>query len=290
MPAAVILTGASKANTSGGTFADSLSANAAPDSLTIPSTGDASKPAGHIVALWAIDSDSVAEFEMFSTRVDGFHDTQNGYKWACPAAALGGAATNAAFTVFKDGLKIPVYSADTITIKVTSTAADDVAVCFETLYPDLPGVGAAQLTTWDEVERLYDGSVGIRWSPTASGTPGAWGASRAITADDNRFQGQKWYALLGASVQTQVTALSFISNLWGGQRIGLPAGSLDLGSAGWFRERSVNLGLPLIPFFNQADAANILGFALDGEASTTPAVDLNLVRLSDKPQIMAGGY
>lgn len=43
--------------------------------------------------------------------------------------------------------------------------------------------------------------------------------------------------------------------------------------------------MPLIPFFNQADAANILGYAMDTEASTTPAIDLNLVRLTGKPAI-----
>lgn len=284
MPPAAILTAASKSNTSGGTFADSLTANTS-DSLTIPTyqTGR-----GRIVALWCIDSDSVAEFEMYSTRTEGFHDTVNGYRFACPAAALGGAATNAAFTTFRDDLEIPVFPADTITIKVTSTAGDDVAVVFETVYDDLPGVGAAQFTDWSTVQSLYDGSVGIRWSPTASGTAGAWGASRAITADDNRFQGLKWYALLGAVPQTQITAAGFISNLWGGQRIGLPLGSLDLNTSNWFVQRSKQHNMPLIPFFNQADAANILGYAMDAEASTTPAIDLNIVRLTGKPPVAGG--
>lgn len=284
MPPAEILTAASKANATGGTFADTLTANTS-DSLTIPTYG-AGK--ARIVALWSVDSDSSAEFEMFSTRTEGFHDTVNGYRFACPGTALGGAATNAAFTTFREDLEIPVFPADTITIKATSTAADDLAVCFETVYDDLPGVGAAQFTDWSTIQSLYDGSLGSLWGPTASGTPGAWGASRAITADDNRFQGLKWYALLGAVPRTQVTAVGFTSNLWGGQRIGMPLGSLDLNTSNWFVQRSKQHNMPLIPFFNQADAANILGFCLDGEASTTPAIDLNIVRLTGKPPVAGG--
>lgn len=274
MPPAAILTAASKANLSGGAFADSLSANSS-DSLTVPTFGGR----GRIIAMWAGNSDSVMEGEIFSTRTEGFHDTVNGFRWQCPAITPGGAANVAAHTVFKDNLEIPVYPADTWTIKVTGTASDDAAAVIFTLYDDLPGVGNAQFATWDQVQANYDGSAGMKWGPTASGTPGAWGSSRAITADDNRYQGLKYYALLGATVQTQVTALSFISNTWGGQRIGIPVGALDTDNSTWFVQLSQKHNLPLIPWFNQADAANVLGFCMDLEASTTPVCDLNLVRL-----------
>ena len=274
MPAAAILTAASKANLSGGAFADTLTVNSG-DSLTVPTFGGQ----GRIVALWGSDSDSVAEFEIYSTRTEGFHDTVNGFRWQCPAITPGGAGLVAAHTAFKDNLEIPVYPADTWTIKVSGTSGDDAAVAVLTLYDDLPGVGNAQFATWDQVQANYDGSVGMKWGPTAGGTIGAWGASRAITADDNRFQGLKYYALLGATVQTQVTALSFISNTWGGQRIGIPIGALDTDNSTWFVQLSQKHNRPLIPWFNQADAANVLGYCMDTEVSTTPVCDLNLVRL-----------
>jgi len=279
LPPAAILTAASKAGATGGTFADTLTVNAG-DSLTIPTYNPGK---ARIVAIWGGDSDSVAEFEMYSTRTEGFHDTVGGFRWASPLGLAGTAAVSGAFTAIADNVEIPVYPADTITIKATSTASDDLAVCFETLYDDLPGVGQAQFTDWSTVQSLYDGSVGIEWGPTCSGTAGAWGASRAITADDNRFQGLRWYALLGLTVRTPVTACGFISNLWGGQRVGLPAGAPNLNNSTWFVERSQKHNLPLIPFFNQADAANILGYAMDLEASTTPATVLNIVRLTGKP-------
>lgn len=278
MPPAAILTGASKANTTGGTFADSLTANSS-DSLTIPTFLSG---AGRIVAAWMGDSDSSAEFEVYSTRTEGFHDTVNGLRLAFPYFT-GTATTSSAITAFKDELEIPVYPGDTLTIKVTSTAADDVAFVYETVYDDLPGVGAAQFMTWSQVQSLYDGTMGLLWGPTASATAGAWGASRAITADDNRFQGLKWYALLGGVPRTPVVAASFVSNVWGGQRIGFPSGGLDLNTSDWFVQRSQRHGLPLIPFFNQADAANVLGYVMDTEASTTPAYDLIVCRLKSQP-------
>lgn len=280
MAAAVILVGASKANLAGGTFADSLTANSG-DSLTIPTTPSG---VGHLVAMWAIDSDSVMDGEIYSTRVESFGDTTAGYRWGTPAVGLGGAATNAAFTVFKDNIRVPVYSGDTLTISVTGTAADDVAWCGLFMYDDLPGIGSApQFTTWSEVERLRKSNRGFQLNAVASGTPGAWGAARAITADDNRYSANTYYALLGVTARTQVTAVSFISNVWGGQRVGLPLGSLDLNNSEWFAQQSQKWNLPLIPYFGQADAANISCYVMDGEASTSPHLALNLVELNGKP-------
>src|ERR1035437_9379299 len=129
MPPAAILTAASKAAASGGTFADTLVVNAG-DSLTIPTYNPGK---ARIVAIWGGDSDAVAEFEMYSTRTEGFHDTVGGFRWASPLGLAGTAAVTGAFTAIADNIEIPVFPADTITIKATCTASDDVAVCYETL-------------------------------------------------------------------------------------------------------------------------------------------------------------
>lgn len=280
MADAVILVGASKSNTTGGTMADSLSANSG-DSLTIPTTPSG---IGTLFAMWAIDSDSVMEGEIYGTRVESFGDTQTGYKWETPALALGGAATNAAFTIFKKNIQVPVYSGDTLTINVTTTAADDAAWVGLFRYTDLPGIGEnSQFTDWGTVQSLRKSNRGFALAAVASATPGSWGAARAVTADDNRFSANTYYALLGVTVRTQVTAVSFISNVWGGQRIGLPAGSLDMNTSEWFAQLSEDQGLPLIPYFAQADAANISCYVMDAEANTSPHIALNLVELKGQP-------
>lgn len=279
MPPVAVLTTASKANLTGGTFADSLTANSG-DSLTVNSfTNGGAK----VVAGWGIDSDSVMEGELYYTRPESTHDTQNGFRFEIPAVSLGGAATNAAFNIFGSGIEIPVFVNDTATIKVSGTAADDAVVSFLTLYDDLPGAGPAQFTTWDRVQALRKSNVGINLQAVASATPGAYGASRAITTDDNRFHANTYYALLGWTVQTQVTTISFVGPPWGGQRIGGPAGAPYLNSSTWFKDLSAAHGLPLIPYFNQADAANIFCYVADGEASTSPKIDLNLVELTQAP-------
>jgi hypothetical protein len=152
-----------------------------------------------------------------------------------------------------------------------------------TLYTDLPGVGAAQFTDMATVNSLRKSNFGFQQLPVASGTAGAWGAARALTADDNRFSAGTYYALLGCTVRTQVTSISLISTLWGGQRIGLPVGALDLNSSEWFADLSMNLNMPLIPYFGQADAANINVYVQDAATSTSPHVSWNVVELTGQP-------
>lgn len=281
MPHAIVLSSASKANTTGGTFADTLVANTG-DSLSVASylNGGA-----RIIEAWAIDSDSVAEGEWIYTRPDSTHDQQNGFRFEIPSIALGGAATNAAFNVLPGALEIPVFLNDAATIKVTTTAADDVLVSWVTEYDDLPGVGQAQFASWEQVKGLRKSNVGFNNLPVASATPGAYGADRAINADDTRYHANTYYAILGCTVQTQVTTIAMKGPAWGGQRIGLPAGSLFLNSNMWFVDQTIKRGHPYIPFFHSADVGNIIVNVADGEASTSPKVDWNCVELTGKPGV-----
>src|SRR6059036_2273155 len=88
MPRAVVLNTASKANTGGGTFADTLTANSG-DSLSIPNfvAGGA-----RILRMWGIDSDSIAELALTDSRVDSIHDPQFGIRFNIAALIPGGAA------------------------------------------------------------------------------------------------------------------------------------------------------------------------------------------------------
>ena len=281
MPHAIVLTTASKANTTGGTFADSLTANTG-DSLAVMSYASGG---ARIIEMWGIDSDSVAELEVIYTRPDSTHDQQNGFRAEIPAVALGGAATNAAFNILQGGLEIPVFLNDTGTFKVTTTAADDVVVSYLTEYDDLPGVGATQFASWDQVKALRKSNVGFVNTAQASGTPGAYGSTRAINADDTRYHANTYYAILGWTVRTQVTTIALQGPAWGGQVIGGPSGALWLNSNMWFVDQSLKRGKPMIPFFHSADVGNVLVKVADGEASTTPNIDFNMVELTSKPGV-----
>jgi len=279
MPRAVVLTTQSKLNITGGSWADTLSANSG-DSTTVVNydSGEA-----WIREAWAIDSDSVMEGRIIYTRPESTHDQSQGYRFMVPAVALGGAGTNAAFDILpgRDGIK--VFKSDTCTINVTGTANDDVLVSYVIEYDDMPGV-AAVFASWDQVQSMRVSDLGLRCDAVASATAGAYGTARSFTADDSgRLHANTWYALLGASVQTQVATISLLGADWGGQRIGFPAGALDLNSNQWFLDQSVKWGRPFIPCFNSNNAPGINVVVADDKASTSPKIDFRLVELSGKP-------
>lgn len=278
MPYALVLNTASKANLTGGAFADTLTANSG-DSLAVANYGDGG---ARVTEMWGIDSDSVAELQVIYTRPEATHDQQHGIRFEIPSLVPGGAAVVAAHNLLPGMIDVPVFKSDVALMQVTGTAADDVVVSWLTEYDDLPGA-AAQFASWDQIKAMRKSTVGINVIPVASATPGAYGATRAINADDDRFHADTWYAILGASVQTVVTTIGLIGPAWGGQRIGFPSGALDLRSDTWFLDQSIKRNRPLIPYFNANDKGNILVMVADGEASTSPKVDFLMIELTGKP-------
>ena len=281
MGRALVCTTASKANTTGGTFADNLTANGT-DSLNVPYFANG---VAKIVDMWAIDSDSVAELEVLSTKPESTHDQSHGVRFSIPAIAPGGAATVAGHNLLGGYGSIRVFPSDTLTHTVTTTAGDDFVLSYNTLFDDLPGVtGTSAFATPSTVEALHKSTVGIRVSAVASGTAGAYGTARAFNADDDRLHGLTWYALLGWTVQTQITTVTLTGPDWGGQRIGGPAGVLTLDNSAWFYDQAVKYGnSPLIPCFNSSNKANINVQTADGEASTSAQIDFLLYELTGPP-------
>lgn len=276
-----ILTTASKANTTGGTFADSLTANAN-DSLTVQQF---TQGGARIVMLWAIDSDAVMEGELLYSRFDSVIDQTNGWRFQVPALTPGGAGNVGAHVVFDPPFQIPVFSGDSATIKVSSTAGDDCIVSLITEYDNLAGTEAV-FADWPSVWSLRETTIGLNNLPVASGTPGAYGSTRALNADDTRAQADKYYAILGCTVQTQVTTIRLVSTTWGGQPIGIPAGVAQLDTSTWFVDQSIATGKPLIPVVNGTNFGTVLVSVADGEASTSPHIDWNLIQLKSKPAMI----
>ena len=278
MPQALILNTASKAGTTGGTFADTLSANSG-DSLSIPLTGDNEN---YIHSMWGIDSDSIAELALTDSRTDSIHDPQYGVRSNIPALIPGGAAAVGSHYLLRPPANIQVFPGDSLTMTVTSTASDDVLVSWLTRYNNLPGV-AGQFARAEQVIPMRDTVIGVRCAPVASGTVGAYGAARAINADDARWTGGKYYAIIGYTVQTVCTTIAFSGQAWGNNKIGGPAGALTLDTTNYFLDLYAETGVPCIPVFNGYDAGNVFLYAADGEASTSPKVDVFAYELSGNP-------
>jgi hypothetical protein len=278
MPYAQVITTASKANTAGGTFADSLTANSG-DSLSVANfnTGGA-----RVIEAWAIDSDSVAELQMIWTRPQSTHDQSHGMRCEIPSLSLGGAAAPAAFNVLPGLALINLFKSDVLVPQVTTTAADDFVLSYVTEYDDLPGASAIFISP-GQLAALHLSTTGIFVGPTASATAGAYGASRAFNADDARLHANTWYAILGWSVQVAFTTVTLLGPDWGGQRIGGPAGVAFVNSNTWFLDQSFKWNKPLIPCFNSNNVGNILVAIADGEASTAAKIDFLLYELTGQP-------
>jgi len=278
MGKAFVLNTASKANTTGGTFADSLTANSG-DSLSVANFDNGS---AKIVEMWAIDSDSVAELQVIYTRPESTHDQQHGVRFNIPALVPGGAAVVAAHNLLSGYGTIDLYKSDTATMQVTSTAADDVICSWVTKYDDLPGVQGV-FANPGQIVGLQKSIVGIACNAVASGTPGAYGTQRAFNADDDRLHANTWYAILGWTLQTVCTSITLLGPDWGGQRIGGPGGVLGLDNSTWFWDKSLKWNDALIPCFNSNNKGNVLVQVADGEASTSPKIDFLLYELTGRP-------
>lgn len=278
MPHAVVLNTASKASTSGGTFADTLTANSG-DSLSIPNLQSGR---GRILRMWGMDSAHVAEVAVTDTRVDSIHDPQYGLRFNIPYAAFVASSVVGAAPMIRQPNYVDVFTGDTLTFTVTSTASDAVAVSWLTEYDDLPGA-AAKFATWESISATRFTEIGVRVIPVASATAGAYGASRAINADDARWTGGKWYAILGFTVQIPVLTVSFKGPMWANLRLGVPAGTPQLYSDNYFLDMSRETGKPLIPVFNGYDAGSVLLEVVDVAASTSPKVDVIAVECNSDP-------
>src|SRR6266536_337237 len=267
MPYAQALTTANKANLAGGAFADALTANSG-DSLSVANfnTGGA-----RVLEAWAIDNANVLEISWVYTRPEATHDQQRGLRRMIPGTTYGAVAARGALPLLAGAEVINLFKSDTATINVSGTAADNVVMSYVTEYDDLPGASAVFING-GQLAGMHKSTLGIRVDAAASVTAGAYGATRAINADDDRLHANTWYAIVGWTTQIAVTTISLIGPDWGGQRIGGPGGVMMQMSDTWFLDQSDKWGKALIPCFNSNNKGNILVQIADDATSTSPKI------------------
>ena len=280
-------TSAANASTSGGTFADALTA-ASPDSLAVQNFGTATLPNGmgaRIVDAFAIDNLHTAEIEHFYSRPLSTHDQQHGWRSQVQAAAFNTVGHVKSVRILTGPDQVELFRSDTPTINVSTTASDAFLEGWTTEYGDLPGSQAA-FATPSFVFANWRSRVGIYVNAESStSAAGAYGASRAINADDDRLHANTWYAILGLTVGAPCFAVTMIGPDWGGQRIGLPAGSIDIISEKYFMDAALAWQVggqqtPTIPLFNSNNKGATLLQVIDLSTSLSPGIDLELVELT----------
>lgn len=282
-----VWTTAFNASTSGGTFADNLTANTG-DSLAVANFGTATLQNGmgaRIVDAFAIDSAHTGELEVYYTRPLSTHDQQHGWRSQIMAAAFNTVGHVKAVRILQGPDQVELFRSDTPTVSVTSTASDVVVYGYTTEYADLPGAQAAFVTP-SFVYANWKSRLGIYVNAESStATAGAYGATRAINADDDRLHANTWYAILGLTAGAPFFAVTMTGPDWGGQRIGIPAGSIEIISEQYFVDAALawNVGgqqTPTVPIFNSNNKANILLQVVDASTSLSPGIDLTLVELT----------
>lgn len=278
MGRALVLTTASKATTTGGTFADTLTANAG-DSLAVANFNDGQ---ANLLEMWGNDSTSVMEVQVIYTRPQSTHDQSHGLRLQ-NASLLAGSAAKVGAQEYLPGLVgFQLYKSDSATIQVTSTASDNCAVSYQILYDDLPGAAGVFISP-QQADALQNSIVGINVAAQTSSTRGAYGASRAFNADDARLHANTWYAIVGFTLQTPIMTVSLIGPDWGGQRIGGPGDPLTFRTGSWFFDQSVKWNKPLVPCFNSNNVGNVLVALADVAAQSTPGLDFTLYELTSPP-------
>jgi len=278
MPRAVVLTSAAKASTTGGTFADTLTA-ASPDSLAVANYQDGG---ARMLEFWGMDDTSVAEIELYYSRPQSTHDQSHGIRAQIASKLAGSAGKIGAQEFLPGGVVVNVYPSDTANILATTTASDNIACSYTILYDDLPGAAGVFISP-TQAASLQKSTLGIYVNAVGSATHGAYGTARAFNADDARLHANTWYAILGYTTQLYVMTVSLVGPDWGGQRIGGPGDPLAFRTGSWFLDQSVKWGLPLIPCFNSNNAGSINVQINDAGASVTPVLDFLLYELTGPP-------
>ena len=271
MGAALHCLTASKANITGGAF-EALSA-AGGDSLSLFSFPDGSR--AWLLTAWGISSDAAFEFDIRSPRM---HDNVRGIRMAGTPLAPAAVTLNGAQILLPSYAKQPLYSADTLIEEVNGTAADDAVLSQLIYYENLKGIDA-NLVTWQEIDPRIVNIVGIKVAPTASGTPGTFGATVTLTSSDDRLQADISYALLGYLTTIPFTTVRVKGPNTGNLGVGGPGMINGAITANWFVDLARRFNLPLIPVIDANNRGTTVIDLVDGEASTAPTIELIFAEL-----------
>jgi hypothetical protein len=219
-------------------------------------------PQAFLAEIWGVDDANPAEFSFTASR---FHDQILGIAgWVPDGSALSPA--NRPYLISGAGVDQPVYPSDVLTVRAAATAADNVNITFNVYYSDLPGISAV-LRSADWVDSNIVNLVGV----DAAVTPGAgdWGASVSLSAASRRLDAGKYYAILGFTGPTALSAVAISGFETGNLRIGGPL----IGDGGHDAYQILNLarvyGTPLVPVVAGNNQDNVLVWAADPAAGAT---------------------
>lgn len=152
-------------------------------------------------------------------------------------------------------------------------------------YDVLPGVGAARLHSWSEVQPLIEQFTTIEVDLTSSATAGQYSAAVSLNSSFDTLKRGYDYAILGYESTLNGGSVGITGVDTGNLRVGGPLTALSFLTRNWFIEQSNKTGKSMIPVIN---ASNVAGINIDitsASASTAYQIGFVLAQLGESGQL-----
>jgi hypothetical protein len=188
-----------------------------------------------------------------------------------------------------NSVDIPAWSADTLSVSVNGTAADNADVVLQLYYTDMPG-SAQRLARYDFVEQTIRQGIGgtsrvlgieVTVTPGATGN---YGTSVALNANDDRLQADFDYALIGYSCDQPILSFGIRGPDTSFLRIPMPGHWNTRITADWFLRQSQQRNQARVPVINANNKGSTLLDAIHPSNAGATKLSLYLAQLPNRFQ------
>lgn len=231
-----------------------------------------------LINAWA-DIDGIGYLRM---RSPNFHDDVNGIALVTPATSP--------LPLMNGYSKQILQSNDTITYELAD-AGGGAPSGFTTLhyYENLPGADA-QLFRWTEIENNIAEEMTCKVTIADTATPeGSYQGATAMTAAQNLFKANGYYALLGYTTGVTFQTIGVTGTDTSNRRVGGPGTKVGVyDTREWFIEQSEQSGLPCIPVYKTQNLQSTVVDVIDTENIDTGVIEFFFVRLKSPVGSLVG--
>lgn len=175
--------------------------------------------------------------------------------------------------VMSEYVSEPLYPQDILIVEQSGGGAETDSGSLLVYYEDLPGVDAVLKhpeQIFPNVQHLFNIEVDL----TTGASAGNYGGAAALNATFDVGEANRWYAILGYLVSTQIVSVGVKGPDTGNLRVGGPASNDRLVTRDFFVRMSQRTGRPFVPVINYANRAGTFIDAIDNGTATSVHVQL----------------
>lgn len=205
-------------------------------------------------------------------RSPNFHDDVNGISLIAAAAQS---------VPLMDGYsKQVLQSNDTLTVELANISSNaPAALTMLHYYENLAGADA-QLFRWTEIENMIAELMTCRVALTLAGTAGTYEGAVGMTALQNLFKANGYYALLGYQTSVSYTTVGITGTDTSNRRVGGPGATVGIfDTREWFIQQSEQSGLPCIPVYKTQNLQSTVVDVIDSATVGNGTIEFTFARL-----------